>query len=682
MQTGNTVVSTECTVPAGASFQDMIQVVVNGIASDGVLLANFPVVTTVNDSGPGSLRNAIAGIQAGGVITFAPGLSGQTITLTGGQIVLSTNVTIDASALANGISINGNASSRIFQVNSGFSVILNALTLTNGYQGPNGFAGAIANSGTLAMNNCTLAGNSAAPSGTGGAIDNVGQLTLKGCTLFANTGAFAGAINNTAVCTLQNCTFYGNSATAGNGGAIDNAFGATLNILHCTFSGNGTAGGGGGIDNYQSQVNLTNTIIAGNTGGDIYNWGGSTISAGGSNIVQVLGNAGTVLGASTIRTVNPLLGPLANNGGPTLSLLLQSGSPAINAGASSAATGLATDQRGRPRLLDGVVDIGAVEFQSPALATLPAGGVTTNSAMLNGIVNPGDDTAAYYFQYGLTTSYGSVTAMNFLPATNFTYTAASALSGLAPGTLYHFRLVTTNGTGTRAGADLTFHAFRPASVVLNTNDAGDGSLRDAIASTLPGGFISFAANLSGSTILLTSGQITIGNNVTIDASALANGISISGNSTSGIFHVNHGANVVLNALTLTNGYNGGAGWSGYGGAINNSGTLAMNNCTLAGNSIAPSKLGGAIDNNNGGLLTLTGCTLYGNSWVNWAGPLTTATLPFACCGTQPFTEMPPPPPGVGRSITAIMPVYPSCNARFPATTPPRPVAEFLICSAG
>ncbi len=159
--------------------------------------------------------------------------------------------------------------------------------------------GAIINYGTLALTNCTLAGNSVAQWGAGGAVHNDGQLALSGCTFFANIGSFAGALNNNAVCTLQNCTFFGNSSTNGNGGAIDNNVYATMNILHCTISGNSTVGGGGGIDNgYLSQLYITNTIMAGNIGygNDVYNWSDSTITFGGSNIVQGLISDGTVVG--------------------------------------------------------------------------------------------------------------------------------------------------------------------------------------------------------------------------------------------------------------------------------------------------------------------------------------------------------------------------------------------------
>ena len=355
----NLIVSTDCTVPGGVSLSNVVQVVVNGIASAGMAL-NFPAsyaVTSTADSSAGSLRQAIANSISGDVINFAPYLSGATIMITSGEMQLNGNLTIDASALANGIRLDGSYASRIFNIAGGANVMLNSLTLTNGHSDESDWGGALINSGTLALNNCTLAGNFIDGGGSGGAIENVGTLTLSGCTLSGNGAGFAGAIRNETTCTLQNCTFYGNSVP-GNGGAVDNVFGATLNILHCTFSGNGAGGNGAGIENYLSQMNLTNSIVAASAGDDIYNWGGSTVVAGGENIVQSLNNAGTVIGTTSILATDPQLTTLGIYGGPTPTMPPLPGSPAID---GAVATTLATDQRGFPRPVGLAPDIGAVE---------------------------------------------------------------------------------------------------------------------------------------------------------------------------------------------------------------------------------------------------------------------------------------------------------------------------------
>src|SRR5215831_5543130 len=91
----------------------------------GKQITAVPLVTTTADSGPGSLRQVASVVGGGGTVAFATNLSGQTITLTGGEIALTNSLTIDASALPNGIIINGNHSSRIFNIAGGVAVTLN-----------------------------------------------------------------------------------------------------------------------------------------------------------------------------------------------------------------------------------------------------------------------------------------------------------------------------------------------------------------------------------------------------------------------------------------------------------------------------------------------------------------------------------------------------------------------------
>ena len=194
--------------------------------------------------------------------------------------------------------------------------------------------------------------------------------------------------------------------------------------------------------------------------------------------MQVLYNAGTVVGGNTILAVNPLLGSLANNGGPTLTFLPQNGSPAINAGGNDAATGIPTDQRGQLRLSGGIVDIGSVEVQSPVITTLSANGVTTNAAKLKGSVNPLGITTTAYFQYGLTTNYGN-TAGVMNPGTGYSAVPYSVpITGLAAGTTYNFRAVASTADGLTYGTNFSFNTVSSVSVtnvVLNTNDTGAGS---------------------------------------------------------------------------------------------------------------------------------------------------------------------------------------------------------------
>jgi hypothetical protein len=91
----------------------------------------------------------------------------------------------------------------------------------------------------------------------------------------------------------------------------------------------------------------------------------------------------------------------------------------------------------------------------PVVTTNAATNVELHSATLNGSVNPGGLNTTLWFQYGRTTSYGSTTAHQ-TKAGNRTQTVAANISGLTAGTTYHFRIVATNGAGTRYGSDRIF----------------------------------------------------------------------------------------------------------------------------------------------------------------------------------------------------------------------------------
>lgn len=286
------------------------------------ILGGSTIVVNTNDSGAGSLRQAVLIANNAGstsTITFAPALSGQTITLTSGQLTLASTVTIDGSALPSGIRLNGNASSRIFEVLSGSTVVLDSLTLTNG-QASGGSGGGILNAGNLTVNRCTLVGNKADL--YGGGIENNGSQSLV----------------------VNQSTLTANQCFASGGAALDISVGP-VTVQHCTVSGNvaTTLGGTGGVANYSSGVTINNSIVAGNSAPIAVNLSGNSITFTGSNLTN-----GT-----------PLLAPLGNYGGRTQSMPPLPGSPAIDG--CTAGTSFGTDQRGKPRIVGAFADIGAVE---------------------------------------------------------------------------------------------------------------------------------------------------------------------------------------------------------------------------------------------------------------------------------------------------------------------------------
>ena len=337
-------------------------------------------VTNTADSGPGSLRAAVANSASGCTIVFAPNLSGQTILLTSGQIFLNQNLIVDASALSNGISINGNNAGRVFEV-SNATVVLNSLTITNGEDNNDdnyGGGGIFIYSGNLTLNNCTVAGNSANYSWDGGGgIDNYDTVTLNQCTLSGNSANYSdlggGGIDNFGTVTLNQCTLSGNSANYSDvgGGGIVNYDTVTLN--QCTLSGNSanySDVGGGGIVNF-GTVTLNQCTLSGNSannsagGGGILNFDTLTLynSIVAGNVpdnLSVYDDFDDLTGVN-LTSGDPLLAPLGNYGGPTQTMPPLPGSPAIDACPNGST--FATDQRGYPRCSGARVDIGAVEAQ-------------------------------------------------------------------------------------------------------------------------------------------------------------------------------------------------------------------------------------------------------------------------------------------------------------------------------
>ena len=224
--------------------------------------------------------------------------------------------------------------------------------------------------GVASIADSTFSGNTAQG---GGAIDVFSNSTFKvvmsidRCTFNGNTATgFSGggiaveSLNSGSSLVIRNSTFTGNTASGSGGqGAALYLGAAPVTIINCTIAGN-TAAGSGGAVSFGTRTPVTdvvNTIIASNSGGNCANASAGTFTA--SYSLQ-FGDS-TCLG---IPVANPLLGPLADNGGLTQTMALGAGSPAIDAGDTGAAP--PTDQRGLLRNDgngDGIVaaDIGAFE---------------------------------------------------------------------------------------------------------------------------------------------------------------------------------------------------------------------------------------------------------------------------------------------------------------------------------
>ena len=139
----------------------------NGAFTLNLAFEADPLVSSISDSGAGSLRQTITEVPAGSVITFDPSLDGQVITLGGTQLLLDKDLAIDASALPNGITISGDVTgdgptaddSRIFQIASGITATFRGLTITGGKASQGG--GIYNGAGTLNLIDSTLSNNTA-----------------------------------------------------------------------------------------------------------------------------------------------------------------------------------------------------------------------------------------------------------------------------------------------------------------------------------------------------------------------------------------------------------------------------------------------------------------------------------------------------------------------------------------
>ena len=232
-------------------------------------------VTNLDDSGPGSLRQAILDANAAAgddTIAFQSGLSG-TILLASQIEPGNQNLTINGPG-ASVLAISGNNVTRIFAGNS-MAITINNLTLKNGRSST---GGAIYSGGTMTINQCVLSNN--VSTGTGGAIDNLGTMTITNSILSGNSAVYqGGAINNRETLTVSNSTLSGNSATAtaantsaGWGGGIYSYPGSMLTIANSTLSGNsatnssGFGGHGGAIKfNGGKKLMIINSTLSGNS---------------------------------------------------------------------------------------------------------------------------------------------------------------------------------------------------------------------------------------------------------------------------------------------------------------------------------------------------------------------------------------------------------------------------------
>jgi hypothetical protein len=638
------------------------------MALEGRSLLSTITVGNTYDSGPGSLRAAV--IQAdrdggGDTIVFSSLFnSPQTIALTSGALQLTgkATTTIEGPG-AKLLTVSGGGGGRVFNVEAG-SLALSGVTITGGRQysgggvyshdstltlsnvaisgnslanSPNGGDGggglacrgdASTNTNTTTMTHCTISGNSGSLGGgvynnsystltmtdctlsnnggatSGGGLLNLGTATLVGCTISGNSANVTGAtpgqgggLDNDGTMVATNCTVSGNYADVSGGGVLNSGGSNTLTLTNCTVSGNSSGGGPSGVVN-NATLTMTNTIVSGNKYGDV---------------------AGGYSGGNNLIGGDALLARLGNYGGPTQTMPLLPGSPAIGGGASGTAIPV-IDQRGQPRA--GIVDIGAFQsqgfflklaassaFQSAPINTEFASPLAVTVTAMNSVepVNGGVVSFA-------ATPVGSASAT--LSAATATITGGAASVTSTAGASIGQYLVTATAAGARpVGFVLTntqaasLGQPTPRPVVEKFDDLA--SLRAAIAyaNSHPGpDTITFDPASSGTkrqTIVLTDGPLVLTDPATTTIIGPgASLLTLSGGGKSRVFDI-EGGSLALSGVTITG---GNAGTGNGGGIRNDGGKLWLNDVVLRGNH---ARKGGGLYNN--GSATLTDVVLRGNT---------------------------------------------------------------------
>ncbi|MGC1783072.1 MAG: choice-of-anchor Q domain-containing protein [Acidobacteriaceae bacterium] len=325
-----------------------------GATSDlGAVQTNYLTVTNLNDSGPGSLRDAIttANTNGSGDIIFQSGITG-TITLASTlPSIVTSNVNFEGPG-ATQLTVSGNNSAAVFDV-SGNLAVVNLRGMTVKYGNSTSYAGGLSNSGLLTVENSAFSYNNGAE---GGAVFNDGSLIVEGSTFSNNVATDGGGILNQRTLIAVNTTFSGNRAYNGNGGGVSDA-GGTAVIDNSTFSGNDVLNGGvgGGVYNSGPLV-LENTIVSGNTNLQS-NTADDCSGCGTQSPANLIGGAAN-LGSltynglnATVQTLLPLPGSVAIQAGDPTQLL----------------PGVTTDERGFPRLTAGKLDLGAAQSNYTAV---------------------------------------------------------------------------------------------------------------------------------------------------------------------------------------------------------------------------------------------------------------------------------------------------------------------------
>ncbi len=548
----------------------------------------------VNVSSTGSIQNSIDVAAVGGNVNLASA----TYALSQG-LTIAKSLTLNGEGFSN-TTVSGNNAFRPFTINgttlTPITVNLNNLRITEGNSNESNGGGIFIGNAEVNLNN-SLVNNNNATFANGGGIYNEGTLNINNSTIDNNTTAFGdgGGLYNAGIATINNSAITNNTVNGNGGGIYNNSNSITItnttisqNTVNNTPSTSGAVQGGGlynsqaGIATIQNStiglnsvtasfvtpngggianngvLNLSNTIVAGNTAATAPDISGN-IASQGYNLVQNQAGSLGYIGTDLPNGTDPLLGPLQNNAGTTQTQALQVNSPAIDAGDPSSI--LNTDQRGAQRGQSGGlnagsrIDIGAYEATSSYLVTTTTDSIAPDLGSLRAALN--------FTNSGLNVNNNAANLIN--PATdtiNFDQAeifAAPQAIPLSNGELTLTRSTNINGTG-------------------NTN------------LTISGNNLFRVFNISG-----------VGTTVNLNGLTIAQGNANNG----GGIQVGTGSSLIFSNSILSDNLA-----TALGGAIYNTGNLTFNNLTLLNNTAAD---GSGIYSNNNNAIAFQGITTLGSN---------------------------------------------------------------------
>ncbi|MCC5656513.1 DUF4347 domain-containing protein [Nostoc sp. XA010] len=574
-----------------------------------------------------NLANATAGDDAiafGGIFKDT---TPDTITLTSGQLTITDDLSILGTGTSN-VTVSGNNASTVFEISGlGTGVNINGLAIASGSikvnrtsilnlakssVSGNTAGSAISNSGILNLANTSVFGNKQ------GGIYNGGTLSLTGSSVYGNTwesssvsannNNLGGGIYNdasegkTGTLSLINSSVSGNTANFG-GGIYS---GGTFKLTNSTVSGNTALQDGGGIYNAGVDYDagsaiLVNTTISGNTalndGGGIYN-----------GFAYVSGNRLTLINSTINNNTADSDADGTGNGGGVFSF---SGESKVSNTIIAGNSDKSTSGDIHPDVSGGLIDsdnnlignnTGSTAFTTSTLVGTSASPIDPKLGLLQ---NNGGAT----FTQALLANSPAIDAGNnsLVPIGVITDQRSAGFNRIFNGVIdigaYEVQsLITPPPVNTG-----TF-------VVTNTNDSGSGSLRQAILNanaTVGADTITFAGVFTDATpdiITLTSGKLTITNDINILGTGASN-LIVSGNNSSGVFEISgSGTDANIDDLKIANANDP------LGSILLNSNTsLSLTNSTISDNR---GEVGGIF---NRGTLSLTGSTVSGNSGSSLGG---------------------------------------------------------------